>query len=273
LNNTQLDALVYSCAWLGIGNKEAGIMHLSWDLVIYVFFIQFFACIIKGLVGFGNPLISSPLLAMRLNNNVITPMNLPLDWAMNAYIVLRNRKSFKWRTTVPVACFLMAGVVPGTFFLKLASPWVLKAVLGAFIIGLGIEMWTRSEERRFNQNWFLVAFLSIISGFMAGLYGINMIILAYFERIAGNRKEFRSNICFVYLIENSFRIVMYVVTGIFTGFTLKLALISLPAAMLGLFVGGRIDSRLDERKIKRIIIIVFILGGLSILIKALVFQE
>ena len=29
----------------------------------------------------------------------------------------------------------MLGVVPGTLFLKLGSPWIIKALLGVFIIG------------------------------------------------------------------------------------------------------------------------------------------
>lgn len=248
-------------------------MKLSLDLIIFVFIIQFLACIIKGLVGFGNPLFSNPLMAMRLNNNIITPTNLPIDWSLNAYLVIQNRKSFKWKTTIPVALLLMVGVIPGTFFLKMASPWILKAVLGVFIIGLGVEMWTRKTDSKMESNPIAVALVSILSGFMAGLFGINMIILAYFERTAKDRNEFKSNVCFVYLLENTFRIVMYIVMGIFSVYTLKLSLVSLPAALLGLYVGGKIDSKLDEKTIKKLIIIVFIIGGLSILVKALVFRS
>lgn len=248
-------------------------MELSLDLMIFVFIIQFSACIIKGLVGFGNPLFSNPLLAMRLNNNVITPTNLPVDWILNAYLVVNNRKSFKWKTTIPIAVLLMLGVVPGTFFLKITSPWILKALLGLFIIGLGIEMWTRKIKDNRKTNPISIVAVSIISGFMAGLFGINMIILAYFERTAKDRNEFRSNVCFVFLLENTFRFIMYIIMGIFSVYTVKLSLISLPAALLGLFVGGKIDSKLNENTIKKLIIIVFILGGLSILIKALVFKS
>ena len=37
----------------------------------------------------------------------------------------------------------MLGVVPGTLFLKLGSPWIIKALLGVFIIGLGVANYKR----------------------------------------------------------------------------------------------------------------------------------
>ena len=46
----------------------------------------------------------------------------------------------------------MLGVVPGTLFLKLGSPWIIKALLGVFIIGLGIEMATRDRAKPHRPN-------------------------------------------------------------------------------------------------------------------------
>ena len=69
-------------------------MTVTPDIVVLVFFIQFLAYAVKGLVGFGNPLISGPLLAMRLDNVIITPGTLLLDCPVNAYITWKNRKNF-----------------------------------------------------------------------------------------------------------------------------------------------------------------------------------
>lgn len=44
------------------------------------------------------------------------------------------------------------------------------------------------------------------------------------------------------------------------------------AAIIGLAIGGRIDRRFDEKRVKKAVIIVFIIGGISILVKALLFR-
>ena len=78
----------------------------------------------------------------------------------------------------------MLGVVPGTLFLKLGSPWIIKVLLGVFIIGLGIEMATRDRAKPHRPNALARTLISFASGFMAGLFGINLLFLAYMERIA-----------------------------------------------------------------------------------------
>jgi uncharacterized membrane protein YfcA len=246
---------------------------MSITLGIYIFIVQFMAFIIKGLVGFGSPLLSNPLMAMKLDNKVITPANLLLDTPINAWIVWKNRKVFSVKKTAPIVILIMLGVIPGTLFLKIGTPWIIKVLLGVFIIGLGIEMVTRNRSGTIKPNVALKIIISIASGFMAGLFGINMLFLTYFERIAIDRNEFRSNVCFVFLVENIFRFIVYAATGVFQPVVFQIFAISVPAAVLGVFVGSKIDKKLDEKMVNQLVIATFILGGISILIKALIFKE
>ncbi|WP_094607059.1 hypothetical protein SPSIL_029740 [Sporomusa silvacetica DSM 10669] len=241
-------------------------------LTIYLFIVQFLSFIIKGLAGFGNPLLSNSLMAMRLDNKVITPSNLILDMPVNAYIVWKNRKAFDLKTALPVAMWIMLGVIPGTLFLKLGSPWVIKALLGILIIGLGIEMATRDSGKKVKSNVMIRTVVSFSSGIMAGLFGINMLFLSYFERVSTDRQQFRSNVCFIFLLENILRIILYIVNDMFTSDSLQITMISVPAAILGVWCGSRIDKSMQEHTVKKLIIGIFILGGVSILIKALLFR-
>ena len=148
----------------------------------------------------------------------------------------------------------------------------LAVTLLVFIIGLGIEMATRDRAKPHRPNALARTLISFASGFMAGLFGINLLFLAYMERIAENRQQFRTNVCFVFLIENIFRTITYLYNGMFSVFTLQITAISVTAAIIGLAIGGRIDRRIDEKRAKKAVIIVFIIGGISILVKALLFR-
>ena len=70
-------------------------------------------------------------------------------------------------------------------------------------------------------------------------------------------------------MENIFRMIVYGVNGVFTPLSWQIAALSIPAALIGMWIGGCIDRHIDETQIRRIIIYVFILGGLSVFIKAL----
>ncbi len=78
--------------------------------------------------------------------------------------------------------------------------------------------------------------------------------------------------CFIFFIENTIRLLIYIFTGFYTLDIIKLALISAVGVVFGMFFGSRVDSKLSEAAIKRIITIVFICAGLSTLVKALVFK-
>jgi uncharacterized membrane protein YfcA len=59
------------------------------------------------------------------------------------------------------------------------------------------------------------------------------------------------------------------VTGIFTRYILILSFVALPGMFAGFFLGYKADTKLSETAIRRIIITIFMFGGLSILVKAL----
>ena len=113
--------------------------------------------------------------------------------------------------------------------LKLGALWIIKVVLGVLIIGLGVEMLTRDKAKQFKPNPIIKAVMCFLSGVTAGLFGINLLFLIYMERSSTDRRAFRANTCFVFLIENAFRVVAYLINGIFTAFTLQITAVTIPA--------------------------------------------
>lgn len=128
---------------------------------------------------------------------------------------------------------MVAGVVPGTWLLRFSLPWIIKTVLGGVVVFLGLEMATRRlrpvrpDRREIPWLRYLVAFFS---GMCAGLFGINMFLVAYLQRTAKDYDEFKGSICFLFLGENLFRTGLYLCTGLLNRSSLCFSLISLAAA-------------------------------------------
>ena len=177
-------------------------MNYTGSMILFIFLVQLAAYTLKWLIGFGNPLISAPLLAMRLDNTLITPGSLLPDLVINGRITWQSRNNFRWRAILPLLLAMVAGVVPGTWLLRFSLPWIIKTVLGGVVVFLGLEMATRRlrpvrpDRREIPWLRYLVAFFS---GMCAGLFGINMFLVAYLQRTAKDYDEFKGSICFLFL--------------------------------------------------------------------------
>ena len=68
-------------------------MEMTLDLAIFIFAAQFIGYIVKGLAGFGNPLIANPIMAMRIDNLQITPGVLPVDRGRKNFCVYGEKSS------------------------------------------------------------------------------------------------------------------------------------------------------------------------------------
>jgi len=253
--------------------KEVSALPFAPYLVVLIFCAQFLAYFIKGLVGFGNPLISGPLLSMGLDNILITPGTLVLDCPVNAYITWKNRRSVRWRRILPLLVCNMAGVIPGTLLLRVSMPWVIKAALGVVVIALGLEMATRSRRKAATNlpQWFRYP-VAFFSGVCAALFGINMFLTAYLQRTAKDYSEFKGSICCLFFGENLFRFFVYLFGGLLTRQVWLFIAVSAPAALLAMVLAGLLSPRLEEGKLQKAAIALFLLGGVSILIKSLLLR-
>lgn len=250
-------------------------LEFTRDIVLFIFFIQLLAYIVKWLIGFGDPLISAPLLSMRLNNTLITPGSLLPSLCINSIITWQNRKRVHWRRILPLLLCMLLGDIPGTWLLRFSLPWILKTVLGLVVLFLGLEMATRSlrpiSPDRKNRSW-VQYIISFFSGMCSALFGINMFLLAYLQRSAKDYDEFKGSICFLFTGETLFRTVLYACTGLLDGVALRFGLISLTASALSWLIARFLSRRLRGEKLQKLAIVFFLLGGISITVKSLLFH-
>lgn len=80
--------------------------------------------------------------------------------------------------------------------------------------------------------------LGILSGFLCGLYGIGALLGAYVSRVTDDSSSFKANICVVFFVENTVRMVLY---GMWSG------------------------QRANDRIAKKLVLILLIVSGVAIL--------
>ena len=225
------------------------------------------AYFVKGLCGFANTLVFSTIAGFGSSNIDISPMELLLGYPSNVIMAVRERRGIDWKVCAPLIALVLLGNIPGILLLKNVDARAIKAVFGAVIMLIAAEMLFRQlMPRKMKSNRIVLGALGLISGLLCGLYGIGALLAAYVSRVTEDGSAFRGNLCAVFTVENTFRIVMYSVLGIITWDTLMRAAMLVPAMALGLFMGIKCCGVLSEKVVKYVVIVMLIVSGASMLI-------
>ncbi len=230
------------------------------------------AFFIKGLCGFANTLIFNGILSYTANNINISLLEVVLGYPSNIILVWKERKSLNWKIWLPLTVLVVAGSIPGIFLLKHTDAGLLKVIFGIAVIIIGIEMLFRemkSSNGKSGGSKIILVLIGIISGLLCGLYGVGALLAAYVSRVSENSHEFKANICVVFVVENTIRIILYAATGILTLAVLKQVVILIPFMLAAVFLGMKSSSVLNEKVIKKIVIVLLILSGIVLIINNL----
>ena len=228
------------------------------------------AFFVKGLCGFANTLVFTTILSFGNNNINISPVELLLGYPTNVILAWKERKSIKWSICLPLAAMVIIGSIPGVLFLKNVDTGMIKILFGVVIVVIALEMILRElRPGKGKQSKVVLTIIGLLSGVLCGLYGIGALLGAYVNRVTDNSRAFKANICVVFFVENTFRIILYSIWGIITLDILRQALILLPFVLIGLVLGMLSSKVLNEKIVKRIVIVMLMISGIALIINSL----
>ncbi len=107
-------------------------------------------------------------------------------------------------------------------------------------------------------------FIGILSGVLSGMFGIGAMLAAYISRVTDDSHGFKANMCAIFIVENLFRIFLYLVSGILTPGVLWQAALLFPAMLAGLAAGIRSSSLLNERVVRKLVLVMLVVSGISL---------
>ena len=227
------------------------------------------AFFVKGLCGFANTLVFTSILSFGTANINISPVELMLGYPTNIIISWKERRSINPRICISLSIMVLIGSLAGGLLLKNAGTVMIKVACGIVIVLTGIEMLVRDlADKKGKGSKALLALVGVASGILCGIYGIGALLGAYIGRVTEDTRAFKANICLVFIVENTFRIICYWIFGILTLASLKRAMMLTPFMLAGL-VGGMLSSRFINEKIARkIVVVMLIVSGTALIIQA-----
>ena len=100
-------------------------------------------------------------------------------------------------------------------------------------------------------------------------HGVGALLGAYLSRVAEDSHAFKANLNMVFAVENTFRIALYLITGVFTPEAFRHAVMLLPVMLLGLLAGMACSARMKEQTARRMVTLALTVSGLALMATSL----
>ncbi len=225
---------------------------------------------VKGLCGFANTLVFTSIMGFGVDNVNISPVELVVGFPTNVILTWQNRTKLKRSIYLPLTLMVLAGSLPGAFLLRNVDAHIIKIIFGAVVILIGLEMFLREKsQKKYRENKVVLVIVGILAGLMCGLFGVGALLAAYISRVTDNMEEFKANSAFIFIVDNLFRMVTYSVLGVITWESLRLSFLLMPVMLIGLFAGIRSSKVLNEKIVKKLVIVLLVVSGIALIAKNL----
>ncbi len=212
------------------------------------------AAVVNGALGYGFSSITVPLALLFLTNRVLNPALVPIEVALNAYVLWVNREALPvvWRRVLPIVVGLLPGVLLGTALVSQVNPAWLK--FGTFIVLLPLILFQAAGYRRPIRSERSVGL--IFGGGVGILYSVTTISGPPLAVMLSNqglaKKDFRAALGFIRLAESSFTAVAYGYAGLYSVESMGLIPFILPSIAVGVPIGAILIQRIRPETFRRV---------------------
>ena len=227
----------------------------------------FCAFFVKGLCGFANTLVFDTILGFGVNNVNISPVELILGYPANITLVYKNRKQINKNIVIPLIIVVILGSIPGALVLRYVNANIVKMIFGVMVTLVGINMMYREYKPSSGKSHKVFDIvIGILAGAMCGMFGVGVLLAAFVSRVTKTSAEFKANLSLVFIAENTFRFITYIFLGVMTFDSLIKAICLAPVMVIGLWVGMKAGDIMDEKLIKKLVIIFLIISGIAMIV-------
>lgn len=216
------------------------------------------------LVGFGSAMVASGPLAAVLPVPRIIPLLALLDCAGAATRGWRQHRHIDRRQLAQLLPTMALGQMLGIALLgRLPTAW-LAAALGAFILAYGAWGLLQPTPPRMLLRWGWAC--GVIGGIFGGLFGSGgFLYAAYLSRQPLERESFRATQAVLMALSTGLRVLLCALTGLIDPALLGLALLAVPPALVGTWLGHHLDLRLSKERFLRLLNGILAATGLGLL--------
>jgi uncharacterized membrane protein YfcA len=240
-------------------------MHID-GFTAAIMIVVFVSSLVRTVFGFGNALVAMPLLALAgIGMKTATPLVALLSLVLGIAILFQNWKELDIRSAWRLLATTALGIPIGTIIVKSAYDSVGKIMLALIIIGFSGYSLSKPKLIVLKSEWMAYPF-GFIAGILGGAYNSNgppVVIYGTLRRWRPD--ELRATLQGYFLPSSVIIVAGHGLGGLWTPAVLKYFLLSLPAALVAIWIGKRLHRVITPGQFDRLIHITLILVGFLLL--------
>jgi uncharacterized membrane protein YfcA len=209
--------------------------------------VLFLATFIRSALGFGEALIAVPLLALLLPIQVAAPLAVLVSITVALVVVIQDWRNVHVRSAGWLVLSTLIGIPLGLLLLKTVPESIVKGILGAFIIAFALYSFAGRKPELHSDR--LAPIFGFTAGILGGAYGMNgppLVVYGVLRR--WQPAQFRATLQGYFLIASIVGMAGYALTGLWTGAVSRYFVLSLPLALVAIFLGHAVHRRLSSAR-------------------------
>jgi len=233
--------------------------------MILVTFIVFLAIFTQAASGFGLALVSMPLLLLFMDIKTATPLIALVGGISEVFMLLHYRHALNFRAVVGLSLASLVGIPIGVAALDWVNAEVITAVLGIIVILYCLYALFRFRLPTLTNPKWAYGF-GFIGGILSGAFNASGPPVVIFGTCRNwQPAEFKGNLQAFFLLNSFMTFIAHAVNGNFTPMVWQNVLWGLPGAFLGMYVGFKLDGRLNPDQFRKIVLILLLILGTRLL--------
>lgn len=230
---------------------------------LYVAAVVLLAGVVQTITGFGFALVAAPLLTLAITAKEAVLFILFIGIVVKGYAIAKTWHEGKFARILLLFAASAAGALPGAYVLRTVSDDALKILIGLALMAATLAMYSEYTVhiRRHRLAQSLVGLASGFLGATTSLSGPPVVL--YMINEGQDKTTIRADLARYFFLGNATTLVIAGFTGTsLTGELVWYAAASLPAVVLGWWLGQKIFLHVDAGLFRRIALAVISLSGL-----------
>jgi uncharacterized membrane protein YfcA len=234
--------------------------------MLLVAVVIFLSAFIQSMTGFGVALVSMPILTDRLGIGVSAPLIALVALSTKVFILARYRQNFDLRAVIPLVAAALVGIPLGMHLMESMDRDTVVALLGVVISGYALYALVNPRIPRLEHpTWAYGS--GFASGILAGAYNVGGPPLIIYG--TGRRWDplaFKGNLQGCAMLNSVIVIANHARIGNYTPLVWHYFLIGIPALAVGLWLGFKLDHRVNAVRFRQMVLILLFFIGLTLIL-------
>jgi uncharacterized membrane protein YfcA len=235
-------------------------------LFLIVAMVMLVSAFTQTLTGFGSALVSMSILPPLLGIQVASPLVALMAITLETILLVRFRGALNFKPVWRMSLASIIGIPIGLALARSISEDLVLSVLGVVLVGYSLYALIAPRLPELKRPVWAFVF-GFVGGILSGAYNVaGPAAVIYGNCRRWSPDEFRSNLQAFFLVNDAFVLINHGLAGNLQPIVWSYYLAALPAILLGIFFGLKLDRRINPDVFRKLVQVLLIVMGLRLIL-------